>query len=105
MNYYDKTLRTIDEVKTITSHMVALGKIRTATEDEHLKYLIEGLVFALQYPHLHRVQKPVPTSLMFFPLQETQRLHQYCRTFFLSNRVEWQVLAERNGWIPPPRRF
>ena len=101
MNYYEKTLKALDDTKTIAAHMTSLGKIRTATEDEQLKYLIASLLAALQHPHLHRVPKPMPISLLSFDLPETHRLFQYCNSFFIIRKPEWQVIAERKGWIPP----
>ena len=104
MNSYEKAVKTVAEVKTIPSHMAALGKIRAASEDPQFMYLIQSLVVALQYPHLHGTDKGVPTSLTFWPLPETQRLLEYCNYQNRMKKAEWQVIAEREGWIPPMRR-
>lgn len=101
MNYYEKTLKALDDTKTIAAHMISLGKIRSATEDEQLKYFIASLLTALQFPHLHRVPKPMPISLLSFNLPETHRLHDYCMSYFIIRKPEWQVIAERKGWSPP----
>lgn len=101
MSNYDKAIRTVSEVKTMSSHMVALGKIRAVSEDLQLNYLIQSLVVALQYPHLHGMPKHIPTSLTFWLLPETQRLLEYCQYQSSFKKPEWQILAERHGWIAP----
>lgn len=105
MNNYEKTVRTVTEVKTISAHMVALGKIRATSEDVQLNYLIQSLVVALQFPHLHGTSKGVPTSLTFWPLAETQRLLEYCSNQNRFKKPEWQVIAEREGWAPQRRSY
>ena len=105
MNNYEKAVRTFAEVKTISSHMVALGKIRATSEDVQLNYLIQSLVVALQYPHLHGASKGIGTSLTFLPLPETQRLLEYCNFQNRLKKPECQVIAEREGWMPQRRGF
>lgn len=101
MSNYDKTIKTATEVKTISGHMISLGKIRATSEDEELNFYIEALVLALQFHHQKSKAKSTPTSLTFNPLQETIRLLDYCDYHNQSKKPEWQVLAERNGWSRP----
>lgn len=101
MSVYAKTIRTLAEVKTITAHMVSLGKIRAESEDQELGYLIANLVVALQYFHQQNKARSTPTSLTFQPAGETNPLLNYCNFHERSKKPEWQVLAERNGWKPP----
>lgn len=104
---YEDAVRTVDEVKTLSSHMSALGKIRARSEDQQLNNLVQSLVGALQlqYQQVNAVTRSTPTSLTFYPNMETQALIQYCRWRIGSDKPEWQVLAEQNGWAPPVRRF
>lgn len=101
MNSYEKTLITVAEVKTINAHMVALGKIRATSEDQELGHYIASLVMSLQFFLAQAKQKSIPTSLTFQPTFETARLVQYCQFQLASSKPEWQILAERHGWIRP----
>ena len=105
MSNYDKTIRTVTEVKTMTSHMTSLGKLMALSEDAHLCNLIAQVVKVLQYQYENSTAKSTPTSLMFFPTQQTVQLVDYCRHQNRMKRPEWLVLAEQNGWTPPHRRF
>ena len=100
MSNYDKTIRSVAEVKTISSHMISLGKIRATSEDDQLNFFIASLVLALQYQHQHSKAKSTPTSLTFHQMPETARLLDYCSYQNRLKKPEWQLLAERNGWGP-----
>lgn len=100
MNSYEKTVRTINEVKTLKSHMESLGKILATSEDDHLRAFIAQVVFALQHQLQHSTSKSIPTSLMFYPVPQTIQLLDYCKFQNQQKKPEWQVLAERNGWAP-----
>ncbi|WP_156899859.1 hypothetical protein [Luteimonas mephitis] len=102
MNNYDKAIRSVNEVKTMSAHMVALGKIRASSEDDRLNFLIAQLVGALQFRHQHNKAKSTPISLTFHELyQETHALVGYCNAQNGLKKPEWQILAERHGWSPP----
>ncbi|MCZ8164981.1 hypothetical protein [Silanimonas sp.] len=104
MNSYEKTLITVAEVKTINAHMVSLGKIRATSEDQELGFYIASLVLHLQQQQQQlgqMRQKSIPTSLTFYPTYEVSRLVQYCQYQLASSKPEWQILAERHGWIRP----
>lgn len=105
MSYYDKTLRTVTEVKTMNSHMTSLGKLMALSKDGQLCSLIANVVKALQYQYENSTAKSTPTSLMFFPIPQTVQLVEYCNFQNRMKKPEWQVLAEQNGWTPPHRRF
>ena len=104
MENYDKTIRTVTEVKTMTSHMTALGKLMASSEDGNLCSLIAQLVQALQYQYEHSTNKSIPTSLMFFPIPQTMQLVGYCKQQNQLRKPEWKVIAEQNGWTPPHTR-
>jgi hypothetical protein len=101
MSPYEKTLKTINEVKTLAAHMVSLGKIRMECEDAHLDGYIVSQIRALQFQHQHSSSRSTPLALTFFPTNETQWLSTYCQQFIKQKKPEWQVLAERHGWQPP----
>lgn len=101
MSPYERILKSINEVKTLTSHMASLGKIRMESEDTHLDGHIVNQIKALQFQHQHSSSKSTPLALTFFPTTETYWLSTYCQQFIKQKKPEWQVLAERNGWQPP----
>jgi helix-turn-helix protein len=101
MSYYEKTLVSLSEVKTVASHLSALGKIRNATEDMNCKQLIEALIKELQHLHLKTKSKSMPLSLENATASEVLNLTKYCKAAVGSKKPEWQIMAERNGWIPP----
>lgn len=100
MNSYERTARTVNEVKTLKSHMESLGKILATSEDDQLRALISQVVWALQHQLQHSTSKSIPTSLMFYPVPQTIQLLEYCKSQTRHKKPEWQVLAERNGWAP-----
>lgn len=104
MGPYEKTLKTINEVKTLSSHMISLGKIRLECEDPQLDVYIVALIKALQFQHVYSTSRTTPLALTFFPTAETHSLYVYCLQFKKHKKPEWQVLAERNGWQPPLSR-
>ena len=105
MSNYERTVRTVTEVKTLTAHMASLGKIMATSEDGHLCGLIRNVVMSLQYQYQHGTGKSTPTSLMFHPIPSTVQLGEYCRSQTRLKKPEWQIMAERNGWTPPRRGF
>ena len=101
MSIYAKTLKSVREVKTISAHMVALGKIYASSEDELLNQHIQAVVTTLEFPFKHGTGRSTPTSLTFQILPQTYWLIEYGKSQRASKKPEWQILAEQNGWIPP----
>ncbi|MGP9798998.1 hypothetical protein ACT3UJ_16765 [Halomonas sp. 86] len=101
MNYYEKTLVSLKEVKSASAHMTALGKIRAATEDSTLIQAIDTLVRELQNGHARSKSKGTPFSIENAQAPEAKALINYCQKAVGSKKPEWQILAERNGWTPP----
>jgi hypothetical protein len=105
MSIYSQTIKTVAEVKTMTSHMTSLGKFMAVTEDSRLRDYIAHVVQALQYQYQNSTAKSTPTSLMFFPIPQTMQLIDYCKHQERLKKPEWQVVAEEHGWTPPQRKF
>ena len=104
MSIYDNTIKSVTEIRTLSAHLTALGKIMATTEDQQLYELIQAAAYDLQYQIQHSIGRPIPTSLMFFPTTRTVQLFEYCKFHKQSKKQEWQVLAERHGWSPPEAR-
>ncbi|MBU2852397.1 hypothetical protein [Acidithiobacillus ferrivorans] len=101
MSSYEKTLKSLKEIKSISSHLTALGKVKVASEDTSLNQAIDSLVRELQHAHANSKHKSTPTSLENATAPEAKALLQYCIRAIGSKKPEWQILAERHGWTPP----
>jgi hypothetical protein len=101
MSSYEKTLSSLKEIKTVTAHLTALGKVRAASEDKNLIQAIDALVRELQSSRARSKNKSTPFSLEAATVPEAVNLIRYCKQAIGSKKPEWQILAERNGWTPP----
>lgn len=101
---YQETIDSLKSLQTPATHIKKLGVILNKTEDSKLRTLIQSTLTLLQQRHADpRVKgKSTPGNLYNAPHTPIKALIQYCEQFIKKNKPEWQVLAERNGWIPPP---
>ncbi|MBY8130832.1 hypothetical protein HPK20_15490 [Vibrio fluvialis] len=100
MNNYEKFLRSVSEVKTLSAHLTALGKIKLASEDEKFKAAIDSIIPYLQRKHAKSKAKSTPVSLDKTNIQEINALISACQKVVGTKKPEWQILAERHGWEP-----
>ncbi|HBL7007456.1 TPA: hypothetical protein LSH92_002635 [Citrobacter koseri] len=101
---YQETIDSLKSFETPATHIKKLGIILNKTEDSKLHTLIQNTVALLQKSHSNpRVKgKSTPGNLYNAPDTPIKALIQYCEQFIKKNKPEWQVLAERNRWTPPP---
>lgn len=99
---YEQTISSLKELKTISSHIKNLGTIMNKSEDQKLKELLAVLITDLQKMHVRPNfrYKSTPLNLIKGQTSEITELVNYCQIFITQKKPEWQVLAERNGWIP-----
>ncbi|HFE9906540.1 TPA: hypothetical protein ACGA4X_001516 [Acinetobacter baumannii] len=99
---YEQTISSLKELKTISSHIKNLGTIMNKSKDQKLKELLAVLIMDLQkmYVRPNFRYKSTPLNLINGHNSEITELVNYCKKFIIQNKPEWQVLAERNGWIP-----
>lgn len=99
---YEETISSLKELKTISSHIKRLGALMNTTEDQQLKKLLAALIMDLQKMHVRPNfrYKSTPLNLINGQNSEIENLINYCKTFIIQQKPEWQVLAERNGWTP-----
>ncbi len=102
MTIYEETIDALKDMKTIASHIKCLGKIMNKTEDTQLATLLGNAITRSQASHADpRVKnKSTPGSLYNSTDSQIQILIKYCESIIPTKRPEWQVLAERNGWVP-----
>ena len=101
MSLYKKVLESTKEAKTIATHITALGKIRAKTEDNILLGKIDKAIGSLQDAHAKvKKGKSTPTCLDNATDQAVKNLIEHCKKAVSSDKPEWQVIAECNGWAP-----
>ena len=101
MSSYKKVLESTKEAKSIASHITALGKIRAKIEDDVLLGKIDKAIESLQGVHANAKNgKSTPTCLDKATDQAIKDLVEHCKKEVSSDKPEWQVIAERNGWAP-----
>ena len=101
LSLYKKVLESTKEAKTIASHITALGKIRAKTEDDDLLGKIDKAIASMQNVHAKaKIGKSTPTCLDKATDQAVKDLIKHCKNMVSSDKPEWQVIAERNGWAP-----
>lgn len=103
MSNCEKTLKALKEVRPISAHMTALGKIKISSEDATLNQMIDIVIQELQtaYANPKNKVKATPISLDKSTNHDFVRLTAYCQNMIGTQKPEWQILAERNGWTPP----
>jgi len=100
MSSYEDVLESLANFRTLAAHITALGKIRLETEDEKLKKGIEAVIYQLQIAHAQVKSKSIPVSVENSNIQAANVLIAYCNQVIGTRKPEWQILAERNGWVP-----
>ncbi|MUK39739.1 hypothetical protein GNP82_19590 [Aliivibrio fischeri] len=100
MSNYEKFLKSVSEVKTLSAHLTSLGKIKVASEDEKFKAAIDSIIPHLQRAHATSKAKSTPVSLDKTDIREINALISACQKVVGTKKPEWQILAERNGWGP-----
>lgn len=101
MSSYKKVLESTKKAKTVSSHITALGNIRAKTEDDVLLGKIDKAIGSLQGAHAKATKgKSTPTCLDKATDQAVKDLIEHCKRAVSSDKPEWQVIAERNGWAP-----
>jgi hypothetical protein len=108
---YEEVIEKMKELKTIASHITAMGKLMNKTEDDRLRSLIADAITALQSalvppPRVKgqpapRSAKGIPGNLMNATDRRIQAVRQYCEQRIQAKEPEWMVMARRHGWNPP----
>jgi len=91
---YVETVEALTTLATMTSIRNKLNKVRARTEDQRLATLLDTAIRLLDTSSLR-----VPYTLKLTRPQYGD-LHAYCKTVIESVKPQWQILAERHGWIP-----
>jgi len=72
------------------------------SDDEIVTTMIRYVAYDLQKRYENPyARKAGPISLERWNNQIVQNLIQYCDYMIGEKKPEWQILAERHGWMPP----
>ncbi|VVT48726.1 hypothetical protein UYSO10_2473 [Kosakonia radicincitans] len=95
---YEKVISSLREVKTAAQHLSDITKIVNQTEDEELKKLLMPVLTSLtQKGTLEKKEQ-----LNFIGGEPFDAVYHYCLPKIQAKTPEWQIIARRNGWTPPP---
>lgn len=82
-----------------------LAKIWAQTEDSELRVRVHEVCEHLKTAALSMPKKNQSLkSSLRITNPPYKALAEYCVACINLRRPQWQLLAERNGWTPPPRR-
>lgn len=100
---YQNAIAICRSLGTIPSLQNKLATLSAKTEDKKLAKLLEQgaalLITAHKVAVLNKVgSKPTNIDLKQSPFRE---IYAYCEAMIASEKPEWQILAEQNGWQPP----
>lgn len=90
---YIDTVESLTALATFISIRGKLNKVRARTEDQKL---VSGLDAVIRVFDASRVRIATTPDLT---RPEFKALFQYCKETIESGKPQWQVLAERHGWI------
>lgn len=90
---YIDAVEALTSLATVTSIRNKLNKVRARTEDQKLVALLDTAIRILDAAN---VRSAITLSLR---KAEYGALHAYCKQVIDSIKPQWQILAERNGWV------
>ena len=80
----------------------SLRKLYITTEDIELQKLLFEYTRIIQDVALYGQRKLTlrASEIVSIALPYKQSLYNYCQKVLASEKPEWQIIAERNGWRP-----
>ncbi|RJF96922.1 hypothetical protein D3870_21380 [Noviherbaspirillum cavernae] len=90
---YVDTIEAITSLATVTSIRNKLSKVRARTEDQRLAGLLDTAIRLLDTSGVRA------TFTLNLTKPEYGKLHAYCKAVVDSIKPQWQIVAERNGWV------
>jgi hypothetical protein len=90
---YIDTIEALTTSASVTSIRNKLSKVRARTEDRKLIDFLDVAIRRLDSSSSRA------TDSLNLSHQEYGKLHRYCRTTVDLMKPQWQILAERNGWV------
>lgn len=105
---YKATLKALDMTGTIASILNRLGEIAVETDDNQLEQMILATAKAVRDQREKSSTKlrllSIPNSFPFGKMAEVVKATaKYCSSCKDAAEPQWQILALRAGWTPPPK--
>jgi len=100
---YQSVLGALVDYGTLESIINKLNRVFIATEDTHLKKLIEPVVARVDkvLRDLPGGKKSVKASLrQQLKVEPFKSVVEYCQKCIASTTPQWQIIAEHHGWGP-----
>ena len=98
MNVYEKSMKTLRSSKTLSSFLNSFVEIQFESQDENHKKLLSKAIDFLRRAIAHP-KSPKISVILDLNVPIYKSINEYCEKAVLSNKPDWQVSAEMNGWI------
>ncbi len=104
MTIYGEVIAEMKELRTVKARIPKLGRLANAAQDAQLKKLLDDAVKVMQSFDLAKSStvhfKSTPLAI-YEATSPTPivRLRQYCEAHAQTKKPDWQVEAERQGWV------
>ena len=101
MKNYKKVLEALSVSQGIRTVGTKLSKVEFESSDATLKKHLSACVSAIETQIARGVPVSQPTRLINASDQRFVDLRDYCLRRTKSEKPEWMITAEKNGWTPP----
>ncbi|MHA7123956.1 hypothetical protein ACWV16_24965 [Achromobacter xylosoxidans] len=98
---YLKTIEVLNSAQTASAFLNSFVKIAMESEDMQLRQLLADGIKLIR-PVIQNGGGTKKNVLLHRP--EWANLRKYCAEQVAKQTPEWQILAERAGWQPPPTK-
>ena len=103
MTIYSKVLIEVNKIGSLTTQHNNLMKLYYQTEDTLLKERLRS--YCKEITKADRCNKDkmhlAAKNIISNNIHNKISLINYCEQMVMSEKPEWQIMAERNGWTPP----
>lgn len=103
MIIYNKVLIEIHKIGSLKTQHNNLMKIYYSTEDlalrEYIHNYCKGILKSEKY--IQNKMMLAAQEAISDNIHNKVKLINYCEQMITCEKPEWQIIAERNGWVPP----
>lgn len=97
---YLVVIETLMAIASLPSRINKLNKTWAATEDEALRSHVGTVIGYLENAWRSSGGSSKAVSIRI-DLEPYKPVIRYCRACIDTGKPQWQLLAEKNGWLPP----
>ncbi len=103
MSSYRNVIKQLSKFNTTSAHVNGLTNIKNKSQDIKLNKAIDVLVLELMGATTSNNNKSTKITLDKSKKLSVTNLMNICNAAISSEKPEWQIMAEKNGWTPPPK--